>query len=160
MSVRHESRKVLMQSMYELDSREELFSDVALFKSTVIRNIQDNKDTVQVDEKFLLDLASIVQERLMTVDEIIKKAAPEWPIQKINVVDRNVLRIGLAELLFGDKINVPPKVAIDEAIEIAKEFGGETSGKFVNGVLGAVYKELGEPGKDGKKNKSEDNLEK
>jgi ADP-ribose pyrophosphatase YjhB (NUDIX family) len=60
-------------------------------------------------------------------------------------VDRNVLRMGLSELLFGERLSIPPKVAIDEAIEVAKEFGGETSGKFVNGVLGAVYKEMGFP---------------
>src|SRR5690606_11051647 len=70
------------------------------------------------------------------------------PIDKISVIDRNILRMGLAELLFSDPGEVPPKVAINEAIELAKSFGGETSGKFVNGVLGAVYKEMGEPGKD------------
>jgi len=82
------------------------------------------------------------------VDEIIEKAAPDWPIDKISVVDRNILRIGLTELLFGDRSEVPPKVAINEAIELAKTFGGENSGKFINGVLGAVYKEIGEPGKE------------
>ena len=82
------------------------------------------------------------------IDEVIEKAAPDWPIDKISVVDRNILRIGLTELLFGDRTQVPPKVAINEAIELAKTFGGENSGKFVNGVLGAVYKEIGEPGKE------------
>ncbi len=82
------------------------------------------------------------------IDEIIEKAAPGWPIDKISAVDRNVLRIGLYELLFGDRKEVPPKVAINEAIELAKSFGGENSSRFVNGVLGGVYKEIGEPGKD------------
>jgi 8-oxo-dGTP pyrophosphatase MutT (NUDIX family) len=82
------------------------------------------------------------------IDEVIEKAAPDWPIEKISVVDRNILRIGLYELVFGDKEQVPPKVAINEAIELAKNFGGENSSKFVNGVLGGVYKEMGEPGKD------------
>ncbi len=82
------------------------------------------------------------------IDEVIEKAAPDWPIDKISVVDRNILRIGLTELLFGDRKEVPPKVAINEAIELAKTFGGENSGKFVNGVLGSVYKEIGEPGKE------------
>jgi ADP-ribose pyrophosphatase YjhB (NUDIX family) len=82
------------------------------------------------------------------LDKIIEKAAPDWPIDKISPVDRNVLRVGLYELLFSDRTEVPAKVAINEAIELAKTFGGETSGRFVNGVLGAVYKELGEPGKD------------
>src|SRR6185436_9106577 len=77
-----------------------------------------------------------------------QKAAPDWPLDKISPVDRNVLRVGLYELLFADREEVPAKVAINEAIELAKTFGGETSGRFVNGVLGAVYKEMGEPGKD------------
>ncbi|PSO46539.1 MAG: hypothetical protein BRC24_01445, partial [Parcubacteria group bacterium SW_4_46_8] len=71
-----------------------------------------------------------------------------WPLDKIATVDRNILRLGLFELLFGDRSEVPPKVAIDEAIELAKGFGGESSGSFVNGVIGAVYEEIGEPGKD------------
>lgn len=89
-----------------------------------------------------------VLEKKRDLDIIIEKAAPDWPIDKIAVVDRNILRIGLCELLFADRNEVPPKVAINEAIELAKNFGGETSGRFVNGVLGAVYKELGEPGKN------------
>ena len=89
------------------------------------------------------------------LDVIIEKAAPEWPLDKIAVIDRNVLRMGLYELLFADRKHVPAKVAINEAIELAKTFGGDSSGRFVNGVLGAVYKEIGEPGKEesGKKKK-------
>jgi ADP-ribose pyrophosphatase YjhB (NUDIX family) len=82
------------------------------------------------------------------LDQIITKAAPEWPIDRISPVDRNILRLGLYELLFADRKEVPAKVAINEAIELAKQFGGENSSRFVNGVLGAVYKEIGEPGKD------------
>ena len=82
------------------------------------------------------------------LDLIIGKAAPDWPIEKISIVDRNILRVGLYELLFSNRDEVPAKVAINEAIELAKTYGGESSGKFVNGVLGAVYKEIGEPGKD------------
>jgi hypothetical protein len=84
----------------------------------------------------------------ITIDDIITRAAPDWPLDKIGTVDRNILRIGLTELLFGDRAQVPPKVAIDEAIELAKTYGGETSGRFVNGVLGAIYKEMGEPEKE------------
>ena len=76
------------------------------------------------------------------IDKIIEKAAPEWPIAQIPIIDRNVLRIGLYELLYADKAQVPPKVAINEAIELAKTFSGKISGKFVNGVLGTVYKQL------------------
>lgn len=96
-----------------------------------------------------------VLEKQADLDLIITKAAPEWPIEKISRVDRNILRIGLFELLFADRNEVPAKVAINEAIELGKNFGGESSGRFVNGVLGFVYKELGEPGKNevGKKTK-------
>lgn len=102
------------------------------------------------DRPFMNDLLNKVLEKKKDLDTLIEKAAPEWPIDKISVVDRNILRIGLAELLFADRNEVPPKVAINEAIELAKTFGGDTSGRFVNGVLGAVYKEMGEPGKNDK----------
>jgi ADP-ribose pyrophosphatase YjhB (NUDIX family) len=94
------------------------------------------------------DLMSGVIAKQVELDKIIEKAAPDWPIDKISVVDRNILRTGLYELLFSDRTQVPAKVAINEAIELAKTFGGENSGKFINGVLGSVYKELGEPGKE------------
>lgn len=111
------------------------------------RNVAEFAPSV-TNLSFLVDLARGVIAKRDKLDAIIEKAAPDWPVDKISIVDRNVLRIGLYELLFGDKNEVPPKVAINEAIEIAKSFGGESSGRFVNGVLGAVYKELGEPGKD------------
>lgn len=147
-SPRHISRTLVVQVMYELDIND-------IFDKTN----QDEKEAMLTRNRDefapeLLDLAfakSILNEtigRRITIDEILQKAAPEWPIEKISIVDRNILRVGLCELLFGDRGNVPPKVAIDEAIEIAKEFGGDTSGKFVNGVLGAIYKELGEPDKN------------
>ena len=75
-------------------------------------------------------------------NNVIEKAAPEWPLNQIAIIDRNVLRIGLAELLYANKEEVPPKVAINESIELAKTFAGQTSGKFVNGVLGTVYKQI------------------
>ena len=86
----------------------------------------------------------LVQESLsrrITIDDIITRAAPDWPLDKIGTVDRNVLRIGLCELLFGDRKDTPPKVAIDEAIELAKEFGGDASPGFVNGALGKLLKD-------------------
>ena len=100
------------------------------------------------DFAFMDALLKGVLEKQRDIDLIIEKAAPDWPINKIGIIDRNILRIGLYELLFSDRSQVPPKVAINEAIELSKTFGGETSSKFVNGVLGAVYKELGEPGKN------------
>jgi len=109
------------------------------------------------DASFMQNLLRGVLEKRNDLDLIIEKAAPEWPIDKISPVDRNILRLGLFELLFSDRREVPAKVAINEAIELAKTFGGENSGRFVNGVLGAVYKEIGEPGKEetSKKKKNE-----
>jgi N utilization substance protein B len=100
------------------------------------------------DSHFMSELFLGIIKKKVIIDEILEKAAPDWPIDKISIVDRNILRLGLYELLFGDREQVPPKVAINESIELAKSFGGENSSRFVNGVLGGVYKELGEPGKD------------
>ncbi len=104
---------------------------------------------------FMRTLAEGVVKKRAKLDEIITVAAPEWPIDKIATLNRTVLRIGLYELLFGNHADVPPKVAINEAIELAKTFGGDTSSRFVNGVLGAVYREMGEPGKDQKSQKKQ-----
>lgn len=105
------------------------------------------------DTQFARILIDGVLDKKADLDAIIEKAAPEWPIPQIAVIDRNVLRIGLYELLFGAYKEVPPKVAINESIELAKTFGGANSGKFVNGVLGTVYREMGEPGKEDKAKK-------
>jgi len=133
-----------MQSLFEWDfiKRPDVPS-----KQILLRNIAEFAPGVS-DASFMEDLMLGVQDKQKDLDAIIRKAAPDWPIEKISIVDRNILRIGLYELLFADHTEVPPKVAINEAIELAKSFGGDTSGKFVNGVLGAVYKGMGEPGKD------------
>lgn len=146
MSARHISRVIAMQTMYELDITESLNISTEESKKMLARNIVEFGGSLK-ETDFAEKIMGETLSRITTLDEIIQKAAPEWPMDKINIVDRNVLRVGLCELLFGDREHVPPKVAIDEAIEIAKEYGGESSGRFVNGVLGAVYKEMGEPGK-------------
>jgi len=110
-------------------------------KEVVERNIQEFGPGLE-DTDFARKLSFGVANNMDKLDKIIEKAAPEWPIEQINIVDRNVLRIGLYELIYANKEEVPPKVAINEAIELAKMFGGESSGKFINGVLGTVYKEL------------------
>ncbi len=143
MANRHLSRSIVLQALFEWDfsgNPEEL-------KVIIDRDIAEFAPG-HTDAAFMYELAETVQRKQTIIDDIITKAAPEWPIEKISNVDRNILRMGLAELLFGDRDQVPPKVAINESIELAKNFGGENSGKFVNGVLGAVYKEIGEPGKD------------
>lgn len=83
-----------------------------------------------------------VAEHFTEIDTIIKKAAPEWPLEKIAIIDRNILRIGLYELLFANPDEVPPKVAINEAIELAKNYGGPNAARFINGVMGTIYREL------------------
>ena len=100
------------------------------------------------DMPFMKNLLQTAIAKQKEIDEVIVRAAPEWPIDKIAAIDRNVLRLGLTELLYADRAQVPAKVAINEAIELAKSFGSASSGRFVNGVLGAVYVELGEPGKN------------
>jgi N utilization substance protein B len=144
MANRHLSRSIAMQSLYELDFNKLGESEIdALIK----KNIEEFAPGLE-DFAFVEQLAKGVLKNKKAIDAIIEKAAPEWPMEQIAVIDRNVLRIGLYELLFSDRSEVPPKVAINEAIELAKTFGGETSGKFVNGVLGTVYREIGEPGKE------------
>ena len=127
-----------MQSLYEWD-----FSGrkPEALRKIVEKNIKEFGPGLD-DETFVWQLITGVVERLSQIDKIIEKAAPEWPIDQITIVDRNVLRIGLYELLYENKEEVPQKVAINEAIELAKTFGGESSGKFINGVLGTVYKEV------------------
>ncbi len=144
MANRHLSRSIVLQTLFEWDFNGAKTSDI---KEAVARNLNEFAPGLE-DDVFVLNLTEQILKNRNVLDEIIEKAAPEWPIDKISIVDRNILRIGLDELLFGDRTQVPPKVAINESIELAKTFGGENSGKFINGVLGAVYKEIGEPGKD------------
>lgn len=137
MASRHLSRSIVLQSLYEWD----FYNKKPQLKDITQRNIDDFGPGLE-DLSFIWQLVEGVQKHLEELDKIIEKAAPEWPIAQIAVVDRNVLRMGLFELLHSDKKEVPPKVAINEAIELAKTFSGQTSGKFVNGVLGTIYKEL------------------
>ncbi len=150
MANRHLSRSIVLQTLFEWDFLpSEKKNDSAAsedIKKALNRNLKEFAPGLE-DDVFVFSLIDEILKKQVMIDEIIEKAAPDWPINKISVVDRNILRIGLTELLFGDRSQVPPKVAINEAIELAKTFGGENSGKFVNGVLGAVYKEIGEPDK-------------
>lgn len=152
MANRHLSRSVVLQTLFEWDFRS---SPPAAAREALVRNTHEFAPAAS-DSTFMEDLLKGVLERKGDLDMVIEKAAPEWPLERIAPVDRNVLRLGLYELLFSDREKVPAKVAINEAIELAKSFGGENSGRFVNGVLGAVYKELGEPGKDEVSKKKKD----
>src|ERR1700752_1604491 len=143
MANRHLSRSIVLQTLFEWD-----FNGGELdIKPVLERNLKEFAPGLE-DDTFVNSLIDEVLKKRSIIDEIIEKAAPDWPLDKISIVDRNILRLGLAELLFGDRKEVPPKVAINEAIELAKTFGGENSGKFINAVLGSVYKEIGEPGKN------------
>ncbi len=144
MANRHLSRSIAMQSLYEWDFKGK---DLKQLKEIVKRNIKEFGPGLE-ESNFIWQIINGVIDNLNKLNKIIEKSAPEWPLDQITIVDRNVLRIGLYELLFGSREEVPPKVAINEAIELAKTFGGDSSGKFINGVLGTVYREIGEPGKD------------
>lgn len=144
MAQRHLGRSIILQTLFEWDVRE--LPDKALV-GVAVRNIAEFAPGMEEDG-FVKNLLAGIAKKRAAIDKIIAKAAPEWPLARIAPLDRNVLRIGLFELLFSDRKEVPAKVAINEAIELAKSFGGEASSRFVNGVLGTVYKELGEPGKD------------
>jgi N utilization substance protein B len=152
MASRHLSRSVAMQSLYEWDFKGKKKDQL---QGIVEHNIKEFAPGIE-DPKFIYDLVNNTVARLPEIDKIIEKAAPQWPIDQIAMVDRAVLRLGIYELLFGNREEVPPKVAINEAIELAKTFGGDTSGKFVNGVLGTIYREIGEPGKDDAPSKKSD----
>jgi len=144
MANRHLSRSIVLQSLFEWDLNATPRDEVAQVLRRNVEEFAPNKTDMPFMEK-LLDGILAKQSEL---DLVIAKAAPEWPIDRISPVDRNILRLGLYELLFSDRGEVPAKVAINEAIELAKQFGGDNSSRFVNGVLGAVYKEIGEPGKN------------
>ena len=143
MASRHLSRSIAMQSLYEWDF---YGAESEKLKGIVERNIQEFGPGLE-DKTFVWQLIAGVVQHLPEINKIIEKAAPEWPLNQITITDRNVLRIGLYELLYANKEEVPPKVAINEAIELAKTFGGESSGKFINGVLGTVFKEMPESAK-------------
>ena len=144
MANRHLSRSIVLQSLFEWDLNN---IEKSAMSETLMRNVEEFAQN-KSDSPFMEKLLDGVLQKQTELDLIIEKAAPEWPIDRIAPVDRNILRLGLYELLFSDRSEVPAKVAINEAIELAKQFGGENSSRFVNGVLGAVYKEIGEPGKE------------
>ncbi len=130
-----------MQTLYQWDfsgQKEKNLSDILAY------NVKEFAPGFN-DEGFAAHLVEGVIKNIKEIDGSIKKYATEWPLEQITIIDRNILRLGVFELVFDP--NIPSKVAINEAIEIAKTYGGESSGKFVNGVLGAIYKELEAQGK-------------
>jgi len=141
MSNRHLARTIAMQTLYEWDFNGRVTTDlVGLLHENFKQFAPDFSD-----QGFSEAIIRGIMEHQEAIDATIVKYAPEWPLDQITIVDRNVLRIGVFELTFAP--DVPPKVAINEAIEVAKGFGGESSGKFVNGVLGAIFRDLQASGK-------------
>lgn len=137
MSNRHLSRTIAMQSLYEWDFNKH---DEKRLIAITERNFTELAPGLG-DNNFTMRIVKGVMKQLEEINNLITTYAPEWPLEQITIVDRNVLRIGIFELKFSGG-EIPPKVAINEAIELAKTFGGESSGKFINGVLGTIYKEM------------------
>ena len=136
---RHLGRIIALQTLYEEDFRRELDDKSFRLNDVLARNIKRYEETVD-DTEFIEQLVKGVYSKQSEVDDVIRPVAPEWPIEQIARMDRAILRIGVYELMF--EVGVPPKVAINEAVELAKAFGGENSSKFVNGVLGTVLRDI------------------
>ncbi|MHB1087046.1 MAG: transcription antitermination factor NusB [Minisyncoccota bacterium] len=145
MANRHLARSVVLQVLFERDASSNMTLDACLGR---LVDYAKEFGARESDASFMKNLLQTTLAKQKEIDEVIVRAAPEWPLEKIAAIDRNILRLGLTELLYADRAQVPAKVAINEAIELAKAFGSASSGRFVNGVLGAVYIELGEPGKN------------
>lgn len=136
-SNRHLGRIVAMQTLYEFDFRNATETEVPI-EAILQRNLAEFDDAID-DKNFVHDIVEGVTTSQRQLDDAIAPAAPEWPVDQIAKIDKIILRIGVYELL--TKREVPPKVAINEAVELAKGFGGENSSKFVNGVLGTIYRQ-------------------
>lgn len=134
---RHLGRIVALQTLYEEDFRREVEDPGLNLDEVLERNIERYKETIE-DKTFIGELVHGVHAKQDELDNIIRPVAPEWPIEQIARMDRVILRIGVYELMFEE--GVPPKVVINEAVELAKAFGGDNSSKFINGVLGTVLR--------------------
>lgn len=153
---RHLGRIVALQTLYEEEFRQEVNDPDLDLDEVLERNIGRYADTIE-DKDFIGELVQGVAKRQQELDDIIRPVAPEWPIEQIARMDRVILRMGVYELLF--EKGVPPKVVINEAVELAKAFGGDNSSKFINGVLGTVLRDKeasAEPEKPKKSKKSKE----
>ena len=140
-SNRHLGRVIVLQSLYEYELRTLAHDPEVDLDVVVAKNIEPYEKALG-DTEFVYNLAHQVAENFDTLDEALQPMAPDWPIEAIAAIDRNILRMGLYELS-ECRDTIPPKVAINEAVELAKAFGGENSSKFINGVLGTAYRKLG-----------------
>lgn len=136
MSNRHQSRVLVLQTLFAWDFNKTQDNPEKIFDYTKENVASDN-----TDNDFARELLKSIVDNWKELNKTIVKYAPEWPLKQINIVDRNILRIGIYELTHNKEL--PPKVAINEAIELAKDYGSDSSSKFINGVLGTIYKDLG-----------------
>lgn len=143
MSNRHLARSMVMQCLYQWDFRGQPSAALPAITEQVIAEFGLGLD--DENKQFVRETVTKVVDNLPAIDKKIVEYAPKWPMGQMSAVDRNILRIGVFELFFNDAI--PAKVAINEAIEIAKSYGGQSSGKFVNGILGAMYNDLVKAGR-------------
>lgn len=137
MAKRHLAREIIMQSLYQWDFRER---PTGVLPAIIEQNIEEFGAGLDDTKKFIAESIDGIMEHISDIDELIEEYATNWPLEQMTLVDRNILRLGVYEMKYND--DIPPKVAINEAIELAKAYGGPTSGKFVNGILGAMYTKL------------------
>jgi transcription antitermination protein NusB len=147
MASRYDLRSIVVQTLFEMDFNNNFELDN--LKSILRRNFnreilkrEDFESSYEETPEFAEKLCLGVLAKIDVLDELITKSAPDWPLEKIDTINRNILRLGIYELLFGKELNIPEKVAINEAVEMAKAFGGDKSSRFVNGVLATIFKEL------------------
>jgi len=137
MASRHLSRTLALQTLFEWDFNHLPNDQVPALIERMVKEFGPGLE----DKSFVYVIIQGVIQNMEEINKMIVESAPEWPLEQITVIDRNILRIGIYELKYSK--DIPPKVAINEAIELAKKFGGDSSGKFVNGVLGTIYKQMG-----------------
>ncbi|MFA4831366.1 MAG: transcription antitermination factor NusB [Patescibacteria group bacterium] len=140
MSNRHLARSIVMQVLYQWDFKNK---PTAALPAIIDQTLNEFGAGLIENKEYITNTVNAVIDHIEEIDKIISKYAPKWPIGQISLVDRNILRIGIFEMKFNNEI--PAKVAINEAIEIAKTYGGSSSGRFVNGILGAIYNDLKKP---------------
>ncbi len=139
MAKRHIARSIALRTLAEWDFNKNILKKEVDIKAILERNLKEFTPDKFDAQAFAKKLTNQTTKKIKEIDKYIKDYAPQWPIDQITIVDRNILRIGVLEIIF---LKTPPKVAINEAIEIAKGFGGDTSSKFINGVLGAIYEDI------------------
>lgn len=137
MASRHLARSIALQALFEWDFYHHQRSLNQITKRNIIKFGGGFEES-----QFVKELTQGVKSKIKNLDEIISIVAPERPIEQLGLIERNILRLGLFELLYSDPRAVPPKVAINEAIELSKRFGTAASPRFINGVLGTVYREI------------------